>query len=163
MLKLSAWLRWFFLALIAFTLTIACTQQPNTTTTPPGSGSTPAASSQPIASGLNSWVGYSSHYVATKQELFTKEGLNVQEVFFQSATEEITAMLAGKLDIAWLTSGDAVKPQRKIPHSKSFISWIIPTVLMALSARILRPLKMPKVKVSLGKTYCLQKCCSKLI
>jgi NitT/TauT family transport system substrate-binding protein len=111
MLKLSAWLRWTFLALIAFTLTIACTQQPNTTT--PGASSTPAASSQPIASGLNSWVGYSSHYVATKQELFTKEGLNVQEVFFQSATEEITAMLAGKLDIAWLTSGDAVQAAAK--------------------------------------------------
>jgi NitT/TauT family transport system substrate-binding protein len=111
MFKLSAWLRWTFLALIAFTLTIACTQQPNTTT--PGASSTPAASSQPIASGLNSWVGYSSHYVATKQELFTKEGLNVQEVFFQSATEEITAMLAGKLDIAWLTSGDAVQAAAK--------------------------------------------------
>jgi NitT/TauT family transport system substrate-binding protein len=111
MLKLSAWLRWAFLALIAFTLTIACTQQPNTTT--PGASSTPAASSQPIASGLNSWVGYSSHYVATKQELFTKEGLNVQEVFFQSVTEEITAMLAGKLDIAWLTSGDAVQAAAK--------------------------------------------------
>jgi NitT/TauT family transport system substrate-binding protein len=111
MLKLSAWLRWTFLALIAFTLTIACTQQPNTTT--PGASSTPAASSQPIASGLNSWVGYSSHYVATKQELFTKEGLSVQEIFFQSATEEITAMLAGKLDIAWLTSGDAVQAAAK--------------------------------------------------
>jgi NitT/TauT family transport system substrate-binding protein len=113
MLKLSAWLRWVFLALIAFTLTIACTQQPNTTTTTPGASSTPAASSQPIASGLNSWVGYSSHYVATKQDLFTKEGLNVQEIFFQSATEEITAMLAGKLDIGWLTSGDAIQAAAK--------------------------------------------------
>jgi NitT/TauT family transport system substrate-binding protein len=111
MLKLSAWLRWTFLALIAFTLTIACTQQPNTTT--PGDSSTPAASSQPIASGLNSWVGYSSHYVATKQELFTKEGLNVQELFFQSDSEEITAMLAGKLDIAWLTSGNAIQAAAK--------------------------------------------------
>ena len=112
MLKLSAWFRWIFLAAIAFTLTIACTQQPKTTNNPNAS-STLAASSQPIASGLNSWVGYSSHYVATKQELFTKEGLNVQELLFQSASEEITAMLAGKLDIAWLTSGDAIQAAAK--------------------------------------------------
>lgn len=117
MLKLSSWFRWFFLGLIAFTLTIACTQQPKTTNTPNAS-STPAASSQPIASGLNNWVGYSSHYVATKQEFFTQEGLNVQELFFQSASEEITAMLAGKLDIAWLTSGDAIQAAAKDPSLK---------------------------------------------
>ena len=43
MLKLSAWLRWVFLAVIAFTLTIACTQQPNKTTTAPSASSTTAA------------------------------------------------------------------------------------------------------------------------
>jgi NitT/TauT family transport system substrate-binding protein len=118
MLKLSAWFRWVCLALIAFTLTIACTQQPNTTTTVPTASSSPAAATQPIASGLNNWVGYSSHYVAMKQELFKKEGLNVQEVFFQSASEEITAMLAGKLDIAWLTSGDAIQAAAKDPSLK---------------------------------------------
>jgi NitT/TauT family transport system substrate-binding protein len=116
MFKLSAWLRWFSLTLIAFTLTIACTQQPNTTTAP--SASTPAASSQPLTSGINSWIGYSSHYVAMKQELFKKEGLNVQELFFQSASEEITSVLAGKIDVAWLTSGDAIQAAAKDPALK---------------------------------------------
>lgn len=118
MFKLSAWLRWSFLVLIAFTLTIACTQQPNTTNTAPSGSPAPAASAQPLISGVTNWVGYSGSYVAMKQELFTKEGLNVQELFFQSDSEELTSVLAGKVDVAWLTSGNAIQAAAKDPALK---------------------------------------------
>ncbi len=116
MFKLSAWFRSVLLVLIAFTLTIACTQKPNTTA--PGTSPTPTDPSQPLVSAAYNWVGYSSHYVAVKKELFAKEGLNVQDLFFQSASEEITAVLAGKADIAWLTSGDAIQTAAKDPSLK---------------------------------------------
>jgi NitT/TauT family transport system substrate-binding protein len=114
MLKLSHWLRRFFLTVIACTLTIACSQQLKTTET----ATSPASSSQPLVSAAYNWVGYSSHYVAVKKGLFSQAGLNVQDLFFQSASEEITAVLAGKADIAWLTSGDAIQTAAKDPSLK---------------------------------------------
>jgi NitT/TauT family transport system substrate-binding protein len=116
MLKISNWLRWIFLAAIALTLTIACTQKPNATA--PNASSAPTASSAPLVSATIGWVGYSSHYVAMKQGLFEQAGLNVQDLFFSSGSEEITAVLAGKTDIAWLTSGDAIQAAAKDPSLK---------------------------------------------
>lgn len=116
MLKISNWLRWFFLAAIALTLTIACTQKPNATA--PNPDSAPTAASAPLVSATISWVGYSSHYVAIKQGLFKQAGLDVQDLFFSSGSEEITAVLAGKTDIAWLTSGDAIQTVAKDPSLK---------------------------------------------
>ncbi|AFY95453.1 ABC transporter substrate-binding protein [Chamaesiphon minutus] len=116
MFKLSAWLRCTFLAITAFVLTIACTQQPKTNA--PDNSSAPTAASAPLVSAAYNWVGYSGHYVSVKKGLFTQEGLNVQDLFFQSASEEITAVLAGKADIAWLTSGDAIQTIAKDPSLK---------------------------------------------
>jgi NitT/TauT family transport system substrate-binding protein len=116
MIKLSAWLRWICLFVVAATLTIACTQQPQSTV--PGASAPPTTASAPLVSAAYNWVGYSSHYVAMKQGLFKQEGLDVQDLFFQSASEEITAVLAGKADIAWLTSGDAIQTAAKDPSLK---------------------------------------------
>jgi NitT/TauT family transport system substrate-binding protein len=76
-------------------------------------GSAPAA--QPLISGVNPWPGYSGHYVALQKDFFKEAGVNVQEVFFQSASESITSFLAGKLDVAWLTSGDTIQAVEKDP------------------------------------------------
>jgi NitT/TauT family transport system substrate-binding protein len=115
MLKLSSLFRWFSLSLAALFLAVACTKQPNaTTTTAPES----TLSSAPLVSGTNIWVGYSSHYVAMKKGFFAKEGLNIQDKSFPDASQEITAMLAGKLDIAWLTSGDTIQLIDKDPSLK---------------------------------------------
>lgn len=116
MFKLSGWLRCVFLAIIAFSLTIGCTQQPKTTA--PGNSSAPTATSAPLVSATYNWVGYSGHHVAVKKNLFTQAGLNVQDLYFQSASEEITATLAGKADIAWLASGDAIQAMAKDPSLK---------------------------------------------
>lgn len=116
MLKLSSWLRYFGLAIAALVLTIACSQPPNSTT--PTAGSPSASPSQPLVSATNNWVGYSGHHVAVGKDLFTQAGLKVQDLFFQSASEEITAFLAGKVDIGWFTSGDAIQMVAKDPSIK---------------------------------------------
>lgn len=116
MLKLSSWIRWISLAFVSLALTIACTQQPEATA--PSPTSSPSPQSQPIISSTNNWVGYSGHHVAVGKGFFTAEGLTVQDLFFQSNSEQITAFLAGKTDIAWFTSGDAIQTIEKDPSIK---------------------------------------------
>jgi len=74
-----------------------------------------AAPSQTLLAGVSPWPGYSGHYVAVKKDLFKGEGVNVQETFFQSASELITGFLAGKVDVASTTSGDAIEMIHKDP------------------------------------------------
>jgi NitT/TauT family transport system substrate-binding protein len=113
MLRRSSFFRSVLLAIAALVLTVACTQQPNTT-----SPNTASTSSQPLISATNNWVGYSGHHVAVGKNFFTEEGLKVQDLFFQSAGEQITSFLAGKLDLGWFTSGDAVQMMAKDPSIK---------------------------------------------
>jgi NitT/TauT family transport system substrate-binding protein len=115
MLKPSYWFRWIFLSFVAFTLSVACMQQPNNTNS---SVTSSPSSSQPLISATNNWVGYSGHHVAVKKGFFSQEGLKIQDLFFQSSSEEVTAVLAGKLDIAWLTAGDAIQMIAKDPSFK---------------------------------------------
>ena len=77
--------------------------------------STSAAAAQPLTAGVSPWPGYSGHYVALGKDLFKAEGVNVQETFFQSASESLTGFLAGKLDILSTTSGDAIEMIHKDP------------------------------------------------
>ena len=86
-----------------------CTESASTST------STAGTSTQPLISGINPWPGYGGHYVALAKDFFKTEGVPVQEVFFQSASESITGFLAGKVDIAWLTSGDTIQAITKDP------------------------------------------------
>ena len=111
--KVSSLIRWFGLAIAALCLTLSCSQQPNSTTPTASSPSSP-----PLVSGTNNWVGYSGHHVAVGKKFFAEQGLNVQDQFFQSNTEEITAFLSGKMDLAWLTSGDAIQMAAKDPTIK---------------------------------------------
>lgn len=112
MLKLSALVRLCLLAIVALVLTIACSQQSNPTS---NSGS---SQSQPLVSATNNWVGYAGHHVAVGKNFFSEQGLKVQDQFFQSVSEEITAFLAGKIDVAWFTSGDALQMMAKDPSIK---------------------------------------------
>jgi NitT/TauT family transport system substrate-binding protein len=74
-----------------------------------------ASGTAPLISGVNPWPGYAGHYVALSKDLFKQQGVTVQEVFFQSASESITSFLANKVDVAWLTSGDAIQAIEKDP------------------------------------------------
>jgi NitT/TauT family transport system substrate-binding protein len=119
MFKISAWLRHVGLALAALTLTIACTQQPKTTTpTNPAaspSPAPPAAQSKPLVSTTLNWIGYSSHYIAVKKGLFKEAGLNVEDLFLQNSTDIFTAFTTKKADIAWMNTADAVQLAEKDP------------------------------------------------
>lgn len=106
--KFSAIVRSLSLAFASLLLVVACSQQPNTN----------APQSQPLVSATNNWVGYSGHHVAVGKNFFKDEKLNVQDLFFQSNTEQITSFLAGKVDLAWLTSGDAIQIVAKDPTVK---------------------------------------------
>lgn len=97
-------------ALATLMLVVACAAQP---------GSSPSIqAAPPLQAGVNPWPGYSGHYVAFQKGFFADEGLNVQETFFQSATDELTAFLAGKLEVGWFTSGDAIQAAAKDPSIK---------------------------------------------
>jgi len=113
MLKLSSLVRLCCLAIASFVLTIACSQQVST-----NSPNTSSPQSQPLVSATNNWVGYSGHHVAVGNNFFSEQGLKVKDQFFQSASEEITAFLAGKIDLGWVTSGDAVQMAAKDPSIK---------------------------------------------
>lgn len=104
-------MRFLGLVLTALLLTVACSSQ---------QASNAPAQTAPLVSGVNPWPGYSGHYVALKKDFFKQEGVNVQEAYFQSATEGITAFLANKLDVAWVTSGDAIQIIGKDPTAKIF-------------------------------------------
>lgn len=113
MFKLSPLVRFCCLAIASLFLTIACSQQPNPNASSPSSPQSP-----PLVSATNNWVGYSGHHVAVGKDFFSEQGLNVQDLFFQSASEEITAFLAGKIDLGWFTSGDAIQMIAKDPSIK---------------------------------------------
>jgi len=117
MLKLSSLIRLFGLAIASLVLTIACSQQPNT-----NSSNTNSPQSQPLVSATNNWVGLSGHHVAVGKNFFKEQGLKVQDLFFQSSSEEITAFLAGKVDLGWLTSADAIQMIAKDPSIKIIYS-----------------------------------------
>jgi NitT/TauT family transport system substrate-binding protein len=108
--NISRLTRWLGLALATLFLAIACSQQPNAD----------GPQSKSIISATNNWIGYSGHHVAIGKNFFTKEGLKVQDLFFQSATEQITAFLANKIDVGWFTSGDAIQMMGKDPSIKMF-------------------------------------------
>lgn len=110
--------RLIVLALVSLLWAVACS--PQTSTTSSSSPSSPAPQPQVLISGINPWPGYSGHYVALQKDFFSQEGIKVQETFFQSATEGITAFLAGKVDVGWVTSGDAVQMISKDPSIRMF-------------------------------------------
>jgi NitT/TauT family transport system substrate-binding protein len=107
---LSSPFRWFVLAVMALCLTIACAPQPTS--------NSPSSAARPLVSASNNWVGYSGHPVAVGKGFFQEAGLKVDDLFFQSAGEQITAFLANKIDLGWFTSGDAIQMMAKDPSIK---------------------------------------------
>jgi NitT/TauT family transport system substrate-binding protein len=113
MFKRSSFIRSISLAILTLFLTVGCTQLPNLI-----SPSTNSTQSQRLISATNNWVGYSGHHVAVGKKFFVEEGLDVQDLFFDSVSEHIDAFLAGEFDLGWFTSGDAVEMIAKDPSIK---------------------------------------------
>lgn len=101
---LSRTMRYLLLSVLTAGLLFACnTQQPVA-----DSASTPSPTGQPLVVGSSPWPGFSAHYIAVEKGFFEEEGVVVEDQFFQVATDANTALLAGKLDMAWLGVPDMV-------------------------------------------------------
>ena len=100
-------------ALVALLWIVACSPQAGN-----NNAATNSAQPQTLTVGTNPWSGYSGHHVAVKKDFYTQAGLKIQDILFQSNTEEITAFLSGKVDLAWLTAGDAIQMAGKDPALK---------------------------------------------
>lgn len=112
MSKTASLVRNISLAVAVLTLTIACTKQPNSTTT---TTTAPTPQSKPLVTATVNWIGHSSYYIALKKGLFAEAGLKVEDLFLQSGSDLVTAFAAGKADIAWITSADAIQMLEKDP------------------------------------------------
>jgi NitT/TauT family transport system substrate-binding protein len=106
----SRFVKLFAFALIALFWSIACTPQAVNN----GAGD----SAQALTVSTNPWSGYSGHHVAVKKEFYKQAGLKIEDTLFQSNTEQITAFLSGKTDLAWLTAGDVIQMAGKDPNLK---------------------------------------------
>jgi NitT/TauT family transport system substrate-binding protein len=100
-------LRFSLLSLLTFGLLVACnTQQPTNQT---------ANSTQPLVVASSPWPGFAAHYVALAEGFFDAENVEVQDNYFQVATDVNTALLAGKLDLAWTGVPDMVTIANRDP------------------------------------------------
>jgi NitT/TauT family transport system substrate-binding protein len=74
-----------------------------------------SSQSRKLLSGSSPWPGSSGQYTALGKGLFKAEGVDVEGVFFQSATEVNVAFLADRVDVSVATSGDAIEMIQKDP------------------------------------------------
>lgn len=105
---LSRIVRFLGLSLLTIALLFGCNAQ--SVNHSPGSGS-----NQPLVVGSSPWPGFAGHYVAVAKDLFKAEGISVNDSYFQVATDVNTALLAGKLDLAWTGVPDLVVMASKDP------------------------------------------------
>jgi NitT/TauT family transport system substrate-binding protein len=105
----SRFVKLFAFAFIALFWTIACSPQASNNT---------ANNTAQLSVSTNPWSGYSGHHVTLKKGFYKEAGLQVEDTLFQSNTEQITAFLSGKTDLAWLTAGDVMQMAGKDPNVK---------------------------------------------
>jgi NitT/TauT family transport system substrate-binding protein len=79
---------------------------------------TAAPSSPPLRTATGLWPGNTGHYVAAAKDFFAAEGVTIEHTVFQDQVEGITAFLAGKLDVLWGTSSDAVQIAAEDPSTR---------------------------------------------
>jgi len=75
----------------------------------------PSSAVTPLTVGTSAWPGFAGDYVATAKEFYKAAGLTVTSTFFQVASDVNTALLAGKLDLAWTGVPDMVVMAAKDP------------------------------------------------
>jgi NitT/TauT family transport system substrate-binding protein len=115
MLKLTIHRAFQFLLLTLFTcaVLIACnTQQPTAKKL-----SSPS-STKPLVVASSPWPGFAGHYIAVAKDFFKDEGITVKDEYLQVATDVNTALLAGKLDLAWGGVPDLVPMATRDPAVK---------------------------------------------
>ena len=89
-------IRYLLLLLYSVGLLIACGTQ------------TGNQASTSLTVGISPWPGFAGLYAAAAQNFYADQGIEVQENFFQTASDVNTAFLARKLDLAWTGGPDTV-------------------------------------------------------
>ncbi len=77
-----------------------------------------AAADTPLVVAVQPWIGFQGHYIAQAQDLFTPEGISVEEELFQVATDTNTALAAGRVDLAWIGGPDLLTLVSQAPSLK---------------------------------------------
>jgi NitT/TauT family transport system substrate-binding protein len=85
----------------AIALLIACQS-------PSPQSSNPSPNAQPLIVATSPWPGFVGHYVAIAQEFPKAEGVVIEDKPLQVATDVNTALVAGKVDLAWTGVPDMV-------------------------------------------------------
>jgi NitT/TauT family transport system substrate-binding protein len=106
-------------ALTAATLG-SCNQSPGEKSASGGDGSV-----APLKVGLIPWVGWSEIHLADVKGFYKEEGIEVEQVMFQSVSDVNTALLSGQIDLVWLVAGDLVvlsetKPGLKFIYASDY-------------------------------------------
>jgi NitT/TauT family transport system substrate-binding protein len=66
------------------------------------------ATSDTVTLGFSAWPGWFPWQIAQEQGLFTKAGLHVNLTYFESYTDSLNALNAGKIDANCQTLGDTL-------------------------------------------------------
>lgn len=105
------WLVLFLLGCLTLIFFVACSPQQTT-------NSKSTSTNLPLVVGVQPWVGFRGHYIAMAKGMFSAEGVNVKEEFFQAATDTNTALAAGKVDLAWIGRPDLLTLVAQVPSLK---------------------------------------------
>lgn len=92
----------------------SCGNQSSTSTAP----ATPKPSDQPLRVGMVPWVGWSRAHLAEVKGFFKEEGITVEQTVFSTVTEVNDALVANKLDLAWVVAADLVVMADEAPALK---------------------------------------------
>lgn len=95
------WLILFLFGCLMPFVQVACTSQQSATIDSASTG-------KPLIVGVNPWAGFLGQYVALSKELFSDQGVQVQEEYFQSTGDTNTALAAGRVDLAWIGGPDLI-------------------------------------------------------
>jgi NitT/TauT family transport system substrate-binding protein len=111
----------FGLGAVGTSLFSSCVQSNNDPTNNPSpTPNTPGnTSTQLLRVGVLNWFGCEGMLMADKKNLFTAEGIKVEQKYFASPTEINDLFLAGKLDLAAMVATDPIMLSLKMPDIKT--------------------------------------------
>jgi NitT/TauT family transport system substrate-binding protein len=107
----------FTLGGLSSAVLVSCNSGENSTTTTSITAPT-SGSKSPLKIGLIPWIGWGTAEIATQKGYFKEAGIEVEQTVFQTVTDVNTALLAKKVDLAWLVAVDLLVLSAQTPDLK---------------------------------------------
>ena len=103
----------------------SCNQQSSAPTDKDEASDRKENGAAPLRVGLVPWIGWSEVHIAEVQGFYKEEGVEVEQILFQSVTDVNTAFLSNQIDLAWLVASDLVvltdtKPDLKFIYASDY-------------------------------------------